>query len=324
MFNYTDCIDFLKVYEKGDWKPIKKMFLDESFIEWFYEAAKLSNGSSEQINFLYNSFANPKIMKDLVKMFYEVGEKRFSRSIASFIWSVANTAIRHNNTATVNITANFKADLINRKVMENEIEKLKKSNETISKLMKCARKIVKDNAREIYHESGVPKDICTWALQNVPEPKYIDKFRIGSYTNTVLLHLYSHVDTEEDEIQVSPSEWRKFFKGVFGKENVPEIATFILLEGASRASSYKSPHVKDTWDSLTHFALKELDGCPDALKKQMLDLYVKRISKMFANGSFGLRVNLLSLEEDTFPSLFKTIQKYADKISEIVSKATKK
>jgi len=324
MFNYTDCVDFLKVYEKGDWKPIKKMFFDDSFMDWFYEAAKVSNGASEQISYLYNAFAQNKVMKDMVKMFYEVGEKRFSRSVASFVWSVTNTAININNKATVSITANFKADLINRKVMENEIEKLQRSNEIITKLMKCSRKIVKANAREIEQDSGVPKDICTWALQNVPEPKYIDKYRIGSYTNTVLSHIYSHVDVEEDEIRVSPSEWRKFFKGIFGKENVAEIATFILLEGAGRATNYKSPHVKDTWDSLTTFALKELDTSPDTLKKQMMDLYVKRITKMFANGSYGLRVNLLSLDEDTFPSLTQTIQKYSDKISDIIERATRK
>lgn len=324
MFNYSDCVDFLKSYEKGEWRPIKKMFLDESFPEWFYEAAKVSNGASEEINYLYNAFAQNKVMKDMIRMFYDVGERRFSRSIASFVWSVANTAIQQNNKAAVNVTANFKAEMISRKVMEMEIEKLKKSNETITRLMKCSRRIIKDTAREIYHESGIPKDICIWALQNVPEPKYIDKYRIGSYTNTVLSHIYTHVDTEEDEITASPSEWRKFFKGVFGKENVAEIATFILLEGASRATNYKSPHVKDTWDSLTKFALKELDGCPDALKKQMMDLYVKRIAKMFANGAFGLRVNLLSVDEDDFPSLFKTIQHYADKISEIVEKARNK
>ena len=52
----------------------------------------------------------------------------------------------------------------------------------------------------------------------------------------------------------------------------------------------------------------------------MVELYIKRIDKMFANGSFDLRANLLTLSKELFPSLTKIVDRYSDKIQAIVER----
>ena len=49
----------------------------------------------------------------------------------------------------------------------------------------------------------------------------------------------------------------------------------------------------------------------------MLELYIKRLDKMFSNKSFDLRTNLLDVQKMIWPNLWKTVQKYATKLGEI-------
>ena len=78
--------------------------------------------------------------------------------------------------------------------------------------------------------------------------------------------------------------------------------------------------MRECWDSLTTFALKELNDAPDQIRNQMIELYIKRIDKMFSSKSYDLRVNLLKIDDFSFPKLVDTIDKYADKITAIVSR----
>jgi hypothetical protein len=128
-----------------------------------------------------------------------------------------------------------------------------------------------------------------------------------------LNELYTEIDATENEL--SEIDWKVFFKTLFGKENVLECATFILLEGAHRTKGFKHQNVRKIWDSLTAFALDELEGADAPARNQMIELYIKRIEKMFANGSFDLRVDLNSLPETEFPQLTQTVAKYADQLS---------
>jgi hypothetical protein len=103
-----------------------------------------------------------------------------------------------------------------------------------------------------------------------------------------------------------------------------DVATFVLLEGVHRIDKYRnSEDVRECWDSLTTFALKELNDSPEQVRQQMIELYIKRIDRMFSNKAFDLRVNLTDLDEDSFPKLVKTVDKYADKIVSILSRGSK-
>ena len=154
----------------------------------------------------------------------------------------------------------------------------------------------------------------------VPETKYVTNFRVGFYLNTVLISIYRFVD--DHHFDTSEVNWKRFFKILFGEKNVIEAANFILLEGVHRIDDYGA-EVSDTFNQLTMFALKELENAPEMLKSQMLDLYVKRISKMFANRTFDLRANLLDIDPDRFPELVKTVSHYASQIREIINGSNK-
>ena len=56
----------------------------------------------------------------------------------------------------------------------------------------------------------------------------------------------------------------------------------------------------------------------------MLELYIKRLDSMFANGSYDTRVNLLELDRHDYPELVKSVDKYAEKIKAIVADRKKK
>ena len=144
---------------------------------------------------------------------------------------------------------------------------------------------------------------------------------MGFYLNQVLLSIYRFVD--DHHYDTSKIDWKEFFRILFGDKNVIEAATFILLEGVHRIDEY-GDEVNDTFNQLTMFALKELEIAPEGLKTQMLDLYVKRISRMFANRTFDLRANLLDIDPMRFPNLAKTVDHYASQISEIVNRGINK
>lgn len=302
-------------------KFLRNLLQDETFTEWLFQPKQVPN-INELISGLYVRFTKPKMIKLLVEMFEEEGTSDFTRSHATFIYSLCNIGIQSNNDRITEIANQKKKGEINGKDADRLNEKILKYNEYISNLLKIAKKIIKKDAKQLARESSVPRYICNTALHSVPEYKYVDRFKIGYYLNNLLNNIYSEI--ESNGKFSNDVKWRTFFKEIFGKDNVVEAATFILLEGVHRIDKYKnSSAVKECWDTLTSFALKELNEAPEALRTQMIELYIKRIAKMFANGAFDLRVDLLSINDSSFPKLTDTISKYTSKIEEILKTGKK-
>ena len=127
--------------------------------------------------------------------------------------------------------------------------------------------------------------------------------------------LYKELDVDECTEDISDIDWKYFFKEIYGRENLLDVATFILLEGAHRTKDFKTKRIRSIWDSLTAFALDALEGADAPARNQIIELYLKRIEKMFANGSFDLRVDLRNLPENDFPKLTAAVGKYADRFN---------
>lgn len=325
MFDYEFTLETLE--NLTEMKPskaqkfLRNLLQDETFIEWLFQPKQVPN-INDLISGLYVRFTKPKIIRTLVEMFDEEGTSDFTRSHATFIYSLCNIGIQSNNDRINEIANQKKNGEISGKDADRLNEKVLKYNEYISDLLKLAKKIIKKDAKQLARESNIPRYICTTALHSVPEYKYVDRFKIGYYLNNLLNNIYSEI--ESNGKFASDVRWKTFFKEIFGKDNVVEAATFILLEGVHRIDKYKnSSAVKECWDSLTTFALKELNEAPEALRSQMIELYIKRIAKMFANGAFDLRVDLLSINEFNFPKLSETIGKYTSKIEEILKTGRK-
>lgn len=322
MFDYEEIIeafeDFNEMRPGKSQKFLKRLLLDETFVEWLFQPKQVPN-INEMISALYVKFTKPRVIRALVDMIEDEGYDKFTRSHATFLYSLCNIGIQSNNERIVEISNQKKNGEISGKDADKLNEKTVKYNDYISELLKCAKRIIKGDAKELSRESNLPKYICMTALHSVPEFKYVDRFKIGFYLNNLLNNIYSEVESYggfSDD-----ARWKTFFKNVFGKDNVVEVATFILLEGVHRIDKYKnSQSVRECWDSLTSFALRELNEAPEALRTQMIELYIKRISKMFANGTFDLRVDLLSINDMSFPKLADTIGKYTSRIEEILTK----
>lgn len=326
MFDYDTALrrleEFGDLSEKKRTKFLRNLFYDETFLEWLFQPKQVPN-LNEMVSALYNEFTRPKVIKTITEMIKDEGYSNFTRSHATFLYSLANIAIMTSNERVEETEKQRKAGDISNKEAQKINERIEKYNEYIADLLKVARKIIKKDAAELAKEAHLPKYICIAAYHSVPEPKYIDRFKIGYYLNNLLNTIYSEIEQNgefSDHVR-----WRTFFKEIFGKDNVVEVATFILLEGVHRIDKYRnSEDVKSAWDSLTSFALNELNEAPEAIRNQMIELYIKRIDKMFANKAFDLRVDLLSINEKLFPKLVGSINKYAEKIESILTRGKDK
>lgn len=320
MFDYELAVDVLRDFKymskKKRKKILRSMFYDDDFIEWMFQPKKVPN-LNEIVTAMYTEFTKGFVMNAIVEVIEDEGPREFTRSHATLLTSIANIAIDANNEELKDIEEKRKAGDYSRREAARLVDEIKDINNIIADLLKCARKIVKKESVEISRNCRIPKYIAVTALTSIPDPKYIGKFQIGFYLNNTLNTIYSEVERNGDfELSV---KWREFFKYIFGKDNVIEAATFVLLEGVNRVNKYKnSEDVCNCWDSLTSFALKELNDSPNQIREQMIELYIKRIEKMFLNKSFDLRVNLLDIDDYDFPKLTETVKKYADKISNIL------
>lgn len=321
MFDYDKTLDVLKDFKRINPKKRRKvitaLFYDDSFIEWLFQPKSVPN-LTEMVTDMYAEFTKPVTMLAMIDAVKEEGFSEFTRSHATFMFSVANIAIQGNNEMLEEISEKKKSGEYSSKECRRLIDRIDERNEIISKLIKVSRKIIKRDATRLARESRLPKYIGVAALTSIPETKYIDNYKVPVYMNTLTNTIYSEVNRNgefDDGVK-----WRVFFKEVFGKDNVAEVATYILLEGVHRIDKYEnSDDVRECWNSLTSFALRQLDEIPTQLRNQMVELYIKKIDKMFKNNSIDLRVDMLNLDEDIFPNLVKTIDKYADKILAVLN-----
>lgn len=315
-------IDVLQNLKRISRKKRRKFFttllFDSQFIKWLFQPEKTAN-LTQIVEDMYKEFTKPIAMEAIISVIDFEGCSDFNRSHATFLTTICNLAIDKSNEELKSYDKAKKDPGVPRMRLRGWAESIDTTNMLTAKLLKRARKIVKRQASCTAKDANLPKYITTAAYTSIPEPKYIDRFKIGYYLNNLLNTIYS--DVEENGDFLDDINWKKFFGDVFGKENVVECATFILLEGVHRIDKYRnSRDVMYCWDSLTEFALAELNKAPDNTREQMIELYIKRLDKMFSNKSFDLRTNLLDVSKMIWPNLWKTVQKYATKLGEILSR----
>lgn len=324
-FKYDQVLDILRDFKHLSSKRRRKfmttLFYDESFMKWLFQPEKDPN-LAEKVEDIYEEFTKEPAMKAMIDAIEYEGHHEFNRSHATFLTTVANIAIDNCNALVSETKEKQRSGEYSRRDASMVLDDVTDIEDVVAKLLKRARKIVKKDAFMMSKRYRLPIYITMSALTSIPDPKYIDRYKIGYYLNNLFNTIYSDVD-ENGEFQKGV-KWRDFFRDVFGKNNVIEAATFILLEGVHRINKYEnSRDVRTCWDTLTSFALNELENAPEQLRNQMIELYIKRIDKMFTSKAFDLRVNLLDLDEMLFPELIKTVGKYAVKIKEILSRGIK-
>ena len=323
MFKYKKTLDVLqdipRMSSKQRRRVMTELLYDEDFMKWLFQPDDIPN-LTEVVTAYYTELTRHVTMKAIIDAIEYEGHREFDRSTATFLTSIANIAINNNNDLLEEVDEARRSGDLSKSQTRDVVDKVENVNITIAKLLKTARRIIKKKALVLAKESRLPKYITISAYTSVPDPKYVDTFKIGYYLNNLLSTIYSEVD-ENGDFERNP-KWRAFFKEIFGKNNLADVATFILLEGVHRIDQYEnSEDVHLCWNSLTNFALEELDESPAGLRNQMLDLYIKRLDRMFSNRAFDLRVDLRDLDSDLYPRLAETLGKYVGKIASIIKRA---
>lgn len=303
-------------------KRLMRILTSSDFKDAIFRPNRSDTTANQKIANIYKAACKSKVVDEIVDAIDEYGYRNLDRTNACFFITLVNLGVDVINQKSTEVAdAKEHADISNRKA-EEVIRKMEKYQRTLNDLLKFSRKIVKTDAKIIARESGVPKDFCIVAMYSSPDPEYIDRYKVGFYLNTLLSNLYSVVNLGNLDWDFDDIDWRAFFKGVFGKSNLVEVATMILLEGVKRIDKYQNNHeVKECWDSLTTFALSELNKAPETIRDQMIELYLKRLNKMLSNHGIDLRVDLRAIDNFKFENLAKTVDQYKDKINAILDRA---
>lgn len=329
MFNYDQYIHFLNsVKDMGHDRACEILYEDyltskDMAGALFNPSNSIENLSEKQTN-MFKATVKNKVLRVLIDTVETYGYSKFDRWVGTYLFSIASFNLDAVNDANKKLEEDYHDGKLSKGEIKRREEAIEKHQRMCSILNKVSNKIVKSEAKMIADKTGIDKSFVKYALKMNPDPCYITGDRVGFYLNSLLNELYSELDEDECDFEIDEIDWKAFFKAVYGKDNINDVATFILLEGSHRKDAFKSERVMRIWESLTEFALKTLENADPNTRQQMTEIYLKRVEKMFANGAFDLRVDLRTISEDLYPNLKKTVEKYSDRMERVFSTKTTK
>ena len=311
-------------------RKLLNLLSDDEFLMAVFKPTVTGDETKEALNVkiqqVFDAASKRSVVSAIADAISDHGYFDLSRASATFLVTLVNLGMA---------TIDTKASDLGREKDHNEISdrdyskgmaKLNRYQEDLQTILSYAKKIVKPKAKVLSSRSGLPRAVCSMALFSVPGAEYIDTYKTGFYLKTVLGNLYgmvnltpSEFDTDFDEV-----DWKNFFGTIFGKDRLPDIASLILLEGASDVEKYENlADVKDCWNALTRFALKALNQAPASIRDQMIELYLKRLNKMLKDHHIDLRVDLRTIDSFRFENLWETVKKYKSKFDDILGAVKK-
>ena len=320
MFNYQRVTKKLSSDDIGNGKIVSiidDMMNDKEFMEFLFKPKGITNLTEVVSNF-YSAMTRHVVIKNLVKYIKREDYDAFDSSHATFFYSLSNMALETLNELADEWRNKRKSGDVSNKEYKAMMAKIEDGYEYAEELFRQVKKIVKKKAKNLAADSHLDAHLCRIACYTIPEEEYIDRYKIGKFLDNLLTEMYSTID-RENITDFEDINWKVFFKRLFGKDNLAEVATFLLLEGHNRRDLYSTKsNVIRCWDSLTEFALQQLNAAPESIRDQLLELYIKRITRMFSNGTYELRVNILDIinMSSKFPQLADSVKKYSSKLRE--------
>lgn len=323
MFDYERMIkrleNFDNISKSKQRKVVEELLTDKEVPNFLYRPKDIPN-LSEVVSAFYTGLTKTSVLRNIVRFIEDEGYDEFNRTYACFFYAIVSIAIESaNELASENADKRKDGEISNREFREKS-DKIDEYVALVNRLFKLAKKIVKSEAKELSDDTNIPFKLARLACLMVPDKQYIDHHKIGSMLYLLLEEWYDNIDDVESVSALS-IRWKGVFRHLFGKENLPEVATYLLLEGHSRKDKKcKSARAEKLWDSLTEFALYQINEAPEQVRDHMLELYIKKVSRMFTNGTYELRVDLLSLPDmsgKTLSNLASSITKYRDKLETV-------
>ena len=307
-------------------KMMKKIFLHPGFCKLMFDPGDNFPNLNNVIPEIYNLLRRQDNVRAMIDMLKSEPVDAFNQSHAEFLNNFVSLCIEELNNDISTAKKRREDGEITKSELAEFLEQSDGYTEELQVLLKRARKIVKQDAKYLRDKTGIPKELIIAAMLHCPEHKYITKYQISYYMQMVLNAMYDEAITlygkHDSGFVPYPDTWKVFFSALFGKENVTNCAISILLEGMGKYKKYIDYEVVEMmWNSLTEFALQALNDTTDEKRVQMLDLYMKKIEKMFRNKhSNDLRFDLRTVSKINYPKLFDTLSKYINKITDIVEK----
>ena len=313
--------EFINIITDDNIKPSKKekylhrVLTDDDFYGWVFNPPQNMTNEKVKEN-MFNALTSNKSLKILYNTLSDFDPDKYSRTAAVFIFSICNYAIDLCNKDAKDIDNAYKNGEIGRLEKDEEYARTDKKFNIVSRINDLCSKIVKGEAKKISRHSGIPRNVVIEALKTVPETDYIGRKKIGYYLNIVNSQLYTSIDDIVDDVE--DFDWTEFFGPLFGRHNETEVAMLLCLEGTSRiAKDWKNLNrIRAIWDSLTGYSLEVLEKADSGTRSHMLELYTKIVSTMNESNKKDLRVDLTSLNSDTFPNITRSVRSIYDKIKE--------
>ena len=307
-------------------RKLVRLIGDEEFLMAIYRPDTKAT-TKEQLNTLIGQVFDVASKKNCINTIAEAisdnGYYELGRPSACFLVTLVNLGMATIDSKATDLGRAKDHEEISTREYDKGMRRLENFQDDLQVLLKYAKRIVKGKAVRLSDDTGLPKTICTSALFTVPGAEYLDTYKIGFYLNTLLGNLYGYVNmSPEDFDDFDDVNWKEFFRAIFGRERLPDVASLILLEGVDKIDKYENYRdVRACWDSITQFALKTLNQSPASIRDQMIELYLKRVNKMLADHDINLRVDLRMIDDFRFDKLAETVRKYKDKIDAIMKAA---
>lgn len=126
--------------------------------------------------------------------------------------------------------------------------------------------------------------------------------------------IYSRVGTSKYD------DLRRILKRLFGKEDMPKVAVYILLEkkqfdnNPNRNNRHGGGNIRSKqYDVLTKLALDELEDCGKKKITDLLKLYCDERRRTEFDNFIRRRINFATIDKDNYPRLLKRIKKLSKK-----------
>ena len=335
MFDYDKVINklgkFDELSEKKQKKWLRVIFCEKDFREWFYgvgDSATDQPKTNVMVQRIMKAMARPRQLKALTALIKDSDHQEFDHTSCALAFLVAEEAIESIRSANQDKSEEYKSGSISNREAKDYKELSNKYSALISNLTEALKDKASGAVKDISRKSNLPRGLVFTTYFLVPGREYIPKYKISMYTNSILKEVYKWAGSNGLE-DIDMIRWGNLFGPYFGTEMTTSAAVAVLLEGVGRINNYKDcdhfNDVRSVWNSLTVFALAELDNAPENVRRQMVELYIKRIDRISHNNHGQLprlRVNLLSVPAD-FSNLAETVLKYEDRIMSITKDSLK-
>ena len=330
MFEYEKVFKKLKELDQLPKKKRKKVLntiFSDDFKVWFYGTSESSDGrhnSPPNINSMIKAviaeLAKPKNIKIITKHIESKNYDEFDHTDSCIAYVVIEQAINMLNDTRNDLNAGMKDGSINSKEAKNYKNKIEEYNDQIKQLVSAVQDKSHPYVKKLSKSTNLPKDFVMATHFLIPSPKYILKHRINGMMEALLREIYRFTGSHGIEY-VSSINWHNYFGTLFGDNLTASTALSIVMEGVRRIDSYRDlPHfdsVREIWDSLTNYAMNELNDAPENVRRQMLDIYMKRAERIYRNGDVRLRVDFLNIPNE-YNNLSNSMTYYMDRLAKIM------